>query len=124
MPSGQGGGIGTSVSLCRLFAMLFALTIIAAPLAMPAGAEAAIPAAASHHGDITKQGHCDGEPAQDHHGKAADKGCCTAMCMAVAVAPAAAVEPLHYGASTLRPGAAPFRRGYLGEIATPPPRLS
>lgn len=112
------------MSLCRLFAMLFALTIIVAPLAMPAGAEAAMPAPASNHGDMAKQGHCDGEPAQDHHGKAADKGCCTTMCMAVAGAPAAAVEPLHYGASTLRPGAAPFRRGYLGEIATPPPRLS
>lgn len=112
------------MSLYRFFAMLFALMIIAAPLAMPAGAEAAMPAAASHHGEMAKQGHCDGEPAQDHHGKAADKGCCTAMCMAVAVAPATAVEPSHYGALTLRPGAAPFRRGYLGEIATPPPRLS
>lgn len=57
------------------------------------------------------------------HGKM-DKICCMAMCMAVAVAPTAPAsvsEPKHADAYFAVPQS---WHGYLGEIATPPPRRS
>ena len=112
-----------SVSFRRLFAMLFAVAMMFAPLAMPAGAAAAAPMA-SHYGQKATQDHCGGQAGQDKPFKAVDKSCCAAMCLGVAVAAVEADEPLAYAAMVALPSAAPFRRGFLGEIATPPPRLS
>lgn len=110
------------MTLRRLFALLFAVAMMAAPLGMPAMAEAAVPA--SHH-DMTggESGHCDEQPRPDQPGKAADKSCCAAMCVAVVV-PVGAGELADFHPPRERPAPDRFRRGYLGEIATPPPRLA
>ena len=105
----------------RLFALLFAVAISLAPLGMPAMAEAATPA--PHHGAIAKQGHCDEQPQPTQHHKAADKGCCAAMCIAIAL-PAPLAELPQYHAARQRPASDNDRRGFLGEIATPPPKLA
>ncbi len=115
------GGIGLHVSFRSLFMMLCALAMMVAPLTMPAGRAAA---AAPHHGAMAGAGHCGEKSDTDRSHKTVDDGCCAAMCLGLSMATAMAGEPLPYDASALRPGAAPFRRGYLGEIATPPPRLS
>jgi len=110
----------------RLLALLFAIAMTLAPLGMPAMAEAAT--AAPHHGAMTSQGHCDdhqggGQPQPDRHHQSADKSCCAAMCIA-AVVPAGAGEVSQFHAARVRPASDLDRRGYLSEIATPPPRLS
>ena len=105
----------------RLFALLFAVAMALAPLGMPAMAEAAAPAA--QHGAMAKSAHCDRQPRPDQHHKAPDKSCCAAMCIAVVV-PIGVTELPQYHASQVRPGSDIVRRGYLGEIATPPPRLA
>ncbi len=104
----------------RLFALLFAVAMSLAPLGMPAMAEAATPA--SHHGSMAKQAHCDQQPRPTQHHKAGDKGCCVAMCVAV-VAPSGVAGLSQYHSARERPASDNDRRGFLGEIATPPPRL-
>lgn len=110
-----------SVTFRRLFALLFAVAMTLAPLGMPAMAEAA--AAATHHGDMAGQEHCDDQPRPDRHQSTADKSCCVAMCVAVVV-PAGVAELAQYRAMRERPAADVERRGFLGEIATPPPKLA
>jgi hypothetical protein len=105
----------------RLFALLFAVTMSLAPLGMPAMAEAPTPA--SHHGAMAKNGHCDQQPQPTQHHKASDKGCCAAMCVAM-VAPTGAAELPSYHAARERPASDNDRRSFLGEIATPPPKLA
>ncbi len=98
------------------------LALALGPLAMPVMAKAEAPAA--HHGMTMAEGHCDEQkPPQktEHHGKA-DKSCCAASCMAVANLPAPVVAPIAPNGSLERPAPDRFRRGYLAEIATPPPR--
>ena len=111
------------MSLRLLLTMLLAVAMSFAPLAM-GGAMAAAPA---HHGTMAQHGdragHC---PDQSDHGKpakAAEQGCCAAMCLGIAVAPASPGEPLAFTPINARPAPDRFRRGFLGEIATPPPRL-
>ena len=108
------------MSISKLFAILLALAVMAAPASAVAGA--AMPA---HHGAAMAmdKGHCDTPPAKSDRA-APDTSCCMAMCMAVAVAPA---EPLALDAL---PGASPYfavaatSRGHTPEIATPPPRTA
>ena len=108
------------MSLRRLFAVLLALSMTFAPLGMPAMAEATPPAAL--HGAMAAHGHCDQQqPVQQH--KAADKSCCAAMCIAVVV-PAAEAELTLYHPQRERPVSDLDRRGFLAEIATPPPKLA
>jgi hypothetical protein len=102
-----------------LFATLIAFAMALAPLAMPAGAAAM--AAPAHHGTMAKAGHCPDAPRPSHH-QGADKGCCVAGCMALALLPALAADPAGAGEPREWPGPDRFRLGYLGEIATPPPR--
>lgn len=104
----------------RFFAMLYALAIIFAPLAMPGGEAMATPVA-SHHGEVAMADHCGGKA--DHPGKAVDHGCCAAMCLGIATASASADEPPAFTRMAMRPSPDRFHRGFLGEIATPPPRL-
>jgi hypothetical protein len=61
---------------------------------------------------------------QQNRGKSVDKSCCAAMCIGVALAPMSTERALSYARMAPRPSANPFRRGYLGEIATPPPRTA
>jgi len=105
-----------------VFAMLIAFAMAMAPLAMPIGAAQA--AQPMHHGGMAKTEHCgDTKPQPSHHDQA-DKSCCVAGCMALAALPSPSAEAVMPASSRERPQRDRFRRGYLGEIATPPPRLS
>ena len=114
------------MSVRLLFSLMVAMALAFAPFAMPMGEASAAPG--GHHEGVAKAsstaGHCDDMPApakSDSHQK---KPCCTAGCMAAAMLPAAgeglALAPL----SRERPGLDQFQRGFLVEIATPPPRLA
>ena len=107
--------------LRRLFALLIGLAMTVAPLGMAEMSQAAVPA--MHHGGKAAAGHCDEQQAPSHHGKAADKSCCAAMCIAIVVPSGVGGVPA-YHASRQRPASDIDRRGYLGEIATPPPRAA
>ena len=113
------------MSLRLLSSLLVAIAMIFAPLGMPAMAKGTMrmPAAAAvHHGPMAGEGHCDGQqPQPDHPVKAADKNCCAAMCHAMVVPPGLAALPA-FPTPRERPAPDRFRQGYLGEIATPPPR--
>jgi len=112
---------GLGMMLRPIFAILIAAAMLFAPLAMQSGgAMAAAPA--DHHGQATAKDHCDGQPAPDQGDKSADKPCCAAMCMAVAIEPAARVEPLDFGRTAERPSPAERPHSYLAELPTPPPR--
>lgn len=106
-------------------AMVVALALALGPIAMPAMAEAATAAPAAHHGGQAGADHCDEQgqaDRQDRQDKAA-KDCCVAMCVAVVV-PAGAAELPDYHPARERPVSDLYRLGYLGEIATPPPRAA
>jgi hypothetical protein len=105
-----------------LFVMLIAFAMAMAPLAMPVGAAQA--AQPRHHAAMGKTEHCsDTEPQPSHHNQA-DKSCCVAGCMALAALPSPSAGAVMLAGSRERPQPDRFRLGYLGEIATPPPRLS
>lgn len=97
---------------------MLAMAMAFAPLGMPAMAEAAAPA--SHH-DMMATGYCDQQPQPSQHHKAVDKSCCAAMCIAVVIPAGVAALPI-YHASRQRPASDLDRRGFIGEIATPPPK--
>lgn len=110
-----------AVNLPRLFAILVACALLLAPAF---GRTAAAVAATAGHAQMMDQaGHCQMPPSgsADHH-KMDGKSCCVWMCVAV---PADMETPLH---DDLAQGSAHvaafagFHIGYLGEIATPPPR--
>jgi hypothetical protein len=110
------------MGLRLLLTMLLAAAMCFAPLAMGS----AMAAAPAHHGPMAQHGdtagHC---PDKSDHGKpakAAEQGCCAAMCLGVAIAPAAPGQPPAFASINARPAPDRFRRGFLGEIATPPPR--
>ncbi len=109
------------MTIRRFLAMLFAVAIMAAPLGVPAMAEARTAPAEAHHGARAGPAHCDEQPAPDQPKKAADKSCCAAMCVAVVVPQGSGAFAGYHGPSE-RPAPDQFRLGYLGEIATPPPR--
>lgn len=113
------------VSISKLFAVLGAVALLFAP----AMTGAAYAATAQHNMAGTSMRMMDGAPcksvpASADDGKAMANGCCMAMCMAVAIAPSMPGE-----LPTMTPATATFalsktHKGYLGEIATPPPRRS
>lgn len=98
------------LALAVLFASGFTGAAAASATAMP-----------GHDVQMMEMGHCSSSPAKDD-GKVPVKSCCVAMCMAVAVEPAtpARLNQVHYQAAYF---AVPATwHGFLGEIATPPPR--
>jgi len=102
---------------------LFAILIAAAMLFAPFGMQSAMASTPDdHHGQMKANGHCDGQvpPNQEH--KSTDKPCCAAMCMAVAVEPAARVKSIDFGRIVQRPSLAEHPDNYLAELPTPPPR--
>lgn len=111
------------VSIRKLFGAFVALAVLFAPASAYAAERAmAVP---GHDMQMMEAGHCKAPPSQSgDHDKAADKSCCISMCMAVAIAPTAPV--LEKVARPAPPVFAlpAFRLGYLGEIATPPPRFA
>lgn len=115
---------GMSVRI--LLACLIAMAMAFAPFAMPMG-EARAAATTGHHSEMMQAEHCDGQdaPAQPgQHESQKEKPCCVAGCMAAAMLPAIGDEAVEPAVSVERPGLDRFYRGYLGEIATPPPRIS
>ena len=116
-----------SASIRKLFAVLVALAVFIAPALTRAGEVYA--AAPDHHMQMMEAGHCHSSP-DDHdqstgdHDKSIAKSCCVAMCMALAVTPSTPADStaLRVTITALPPRG--LHLGYLGEIATPPPRLA
>jgi len=108
------------VSVRLLLFILVATALAFAPFAMPMGE--AIAAPAGHHESMAKASHCDDMPAPAKSDKHKEKPCCVAGCMAAAMLPAMGDEAVVLPVAAERPGLDRFYRGYLGEIATPPPR--
>jgi len=119
------GRHSAAVRLREIFAMMIAMAMALAPLAMPMGKAEAAPA--GHHeamrADMNGAQHCPESP-QPGHPVQMDKSCCVAGCMALATLPAPAEATALAGTTPTRPTADRFRPGYLGEIATPPPRVA
>ena len=112
-----------AMSLRPLLAILLAIGMLLAPLGIRGGAAMAAPAT-SHHGEMAKSDHCGEQPAKGQHDKASDNGCCIAMCMAVAPAPSAKLEPHFVTASVDRPGLDRSGSSFVAELPTPPPRAA
>lgn len=112
----------TSMLFRKLFSALLACILLLAPaLGHASMAQAAL---ADHHSATAEKSHC--EPAGDEdQDKPFDMGCCDAMCMAVAVTPAAVpLTPQLLESSMLVGSVHGFRTGTPLELATPPPRAA
>lgn len=109
-------GIRPLLAFVLTVAMLFASALT--------GAAAASAATMNHDMQMMEMGHCSSMSSKED-GKAPVKSCCIAMCAAaVAVAPAAPAE-IAYIHHEVGYFAVPTSwHGFLGEIATPPPRLA
>lgn len=114
---------GPVVSIQRLFAILVAVVVLFAPALTRAGeALAAVP---DHHMQMMESGTCQTPPSNlADDDKAPANSCCMSMCMAIGIATPAPVrgtglQPVP--AVTVIPT---LHLGYLGELATPPPRHS
>jgi hypothetical protein len=112
-----------AMNLRLLFAILIAIGMFMAPLGIRSGAAMAI-APSGHHDQMAMSDHCGEQPAKTKHEKSGESACCVAMCMAVAPAPVAKLEPHFLTASLDRPAPERFGRGFLAELPTPPPRLA
>jgi hypothetical protein len=111
------------MSMCRFFAILIAVAMMFVPLAMPGGPAMAAPGPSRHDLLRNQMDHCGAKAGHpQNRGKSIDRSCCAAMCIGVALAPVSTEPALAYARMAPRPSADPFRRGCLGEIATPPPR--
>lgn len=122
LPINRFPAISPRVSVRFLFALLIAVGLAMAPFAMPIGEASA--ASSGHHAAMTQAAPCDDEPAPAKPGKREDKPCCAAGCMTAVVLPDLAQAVLELPRATERPGLERYYRGFLGEIATPPPRSS
>jgi hypothetical protein len=109
----------------KSFGKLFAIVVTLAVLFAPSMAYAAVPMTTHHDMQVMEMGHCEMLPSKNsNHNKANGKSCCISMCMAVAIAPstpADAAEPTHDATYFVVPQS---WHGFLGEIATPPPRMT
>lgn len=112
------------VSVRPFLAILIAFAMLFAPFAMPTGAMAMEMTPADQHSQMVASEHCGDHSSDDNDSTAIGKSCCVAMCAAVAVAPASPVEPQVFARVIDRPAIIQFTRGYLAELATPPPRLA
>ena len=104
---------------------LFAFVIMIAVLFASAvtGTASASAATMNHDMQMMEMGHCSSPPAKED-GKAPVKSCCIAMCVAGAIEPSAPARlgDLHHQTTYF---AVPSSwHGFLGEIATPPPRVA
>jgi len=104
--------LGFILAFAVLLASLFTGTATASAATVPA-----------HDMQMMESGHCSSAPAKDD-GKAPVKSCCTSMCMAIAIEPAAHVEMDEIHHQTTYFAVPTSWHGYLGEIATPPPRAA
>lgn len=116
------------VSIRKLFAMLVAVAVLFAPAVT--GMSAAFAAVPDHHMQMMSTGHCKSMAAAENSDQPsgedskAGKPCCMAMCLAVAVSPAAIeASPSLIGIASV-PRLQNFLIGVPAEIATPPPRAA
>jgi hypothetical protein len=109
------------VSAHRLFAILVAFALLFAPSMTTAAMGG--PASGHQMPMMDRGSHCQMPVggSSDHH-KSDAKSCCVWMCMALAVRPQSAAAIGIVPQAPPRFSAAPAPVGYLGEIATPPPR--
>ena len=107
-----------AVSIRKLFAAILALSVLLGPSVAYAGTPAAMP---GHDMQMMEMGHCEAPPAKSD-GKAPVKNCCMTMCMAVAVTPEAPATDLELEHAASYFAVPTSWYGFLGEIATPPPR--
>ena len=105
-----------------LFAFILTIAVLFASALT--GSAVASAAMMNHDMQMMEMDHCSSMPLKDD-GKAPVKACCIAMCAAtVAVVPPAPAElPVLQQAPAAFPILTSYI-GYLGEIATPPPRLA
>jgi hypothetical protein len=109
------------------FRFLFALLIGIAMTMTPLGMQAAVAAPAMPHHETMALGpgsmdHCAGKPKQDQPKKAADKNCCAAACVGIALTDGAGADPLLFAAVPMHASAALHLDGVQAELPTPPPR--
>jgi len=117
--------ISPLVSLRFLLSMLIATTMAFAPFAMQMGeAMATQPAHHEAMAGMAMDDHCAGDQKQQKDTEKGQKSCCVAGCFAVASLNAPAKGDVVRRIAVERPEREQFKRGILGEIATPPPRLS
>jgi hypothetical protein len=115
---------GVLMSPRKLLAILIALAVLLAPAFSRLGeASAALPH--DHQMQMIEGGHCQSlQPSPDDHDKAPAQDCCVAMCMGVALG---APDGLQVSSPTPAPATyvvRPLHLSYLGEIATPPPKVA
>lgn len=112
------------MSLRLLFSALIALAMLIAPLAVLDGVAMAMSPVQGNHAQAMTGGHCDQQPAKSPAGKSIEKTCCAAMCTAIAGPPSSVGEPLALSAARNKPPVDLFRKDYLAELPTPPPRIA
>jgi hypothetical protein len=105
-----------------LLSLLLSVTVLFASALT--GTAAAAAANMDHGVAMMEMGHCSSPPASHGDGKSTPKPCCTAMCMAVAVAPAAPAVLPHVPQAAAIFTLPRTYHGFVAEIATPPPRLA
>jgi hypothetical protein len=111
----------SSVTFRSLLGALLALALLFAPaLASAAAAHIAVP---DHQMQMMETGHCKSVPSS-HDDKSDGKSCCISMCMAVAIAPSVPADAPEARHDTVYFVVAQAWHGFLGEIATPPPRTA
>jgi hypothetical protein len=112
-----------TMSIQRLFAILVAVAVLFAPAFSSAGEARA--SVSDHHAQMMEAGHCQ-TPASDSgdQEKAPAKSCCISMCMGIAITPVAPAKQARLNPDRPAFAVPTFHLGYLGEIATPPPRRS
>jgi hypothetical protein len=113
--------IGAYVRLRTLLGLLFALAVLFAPAVTGvAAAQAAVP---DHQAQMVKAGHCTSTPSGQRD-YSDGRSCCISVNVGVAVAQVAPLVAAAPPAPTPISLVRALHRPYLGEIATPPPRLS
>ena len=111
------------MSIRKLLFLLVAVAFLIAPALTRAGEARA--AVASHQMEMMEPGHCTAPPSDSgDHDRAPVEKCCMSICMGIAIA-----SPPPVGTSDIVPvdAVSPIPNlhlSYLGEIATPPPRMA
>ena len=112
----------TAMGTRPLFAFIAAIAVLFASAL--SGSAVASAATMNHDMQMMEMGHCSSMPSKED-GKAPVKSCCIAMCAAaVAVAPATPLRLPEPRRSASYSSVPTSWHGFLGEIATPPPRLA
>ena len=112
----------TIVGTKPILSLILALAVLFAS-AFTGAAAASAAAMPGHDMQMMEMGHCSSSPAS-HDGKSMPKQCCLAMCMAVGVEPAAPAQLRHIDHQTTYFSVPTSWHGFIGEIATPPPRVA